>query len=268
MAEAEVFVVTVAAADAELAADALWAAGAAAVEERDDLEAGTVTLVSDVAPAVAGAGWRIERAVLADGLDGWRPHARSWRAGRFVVHPPWIPRTEEGAAGDVVLEIDPGRAFGSGSHPTTRLALEALGGIVPVEGRGVVDVGCGSGVLAVAAARLGAAAVDAFDIDAEAVAATTANAGRNGVGDVVRAATGSLDRASGAYDVVLANIGLGALVELAPAIESALGAGGTVLLTGVLEADAPRLAAAYAGCEPESSASADGWARLVLRRRQ
>ena len=254
--------------DVEVAADALWAAGAAAVEERAGPTSSAATLVADVAPTALRRGWTVEHDDVDDGLDAWREHARAWTAGPFVVRPPWV--SSERQSGDAAgrdLVIDPGHTFGSGSHPTTRLALEALAAVVG-PGAAVLDVGCGSGVLAVAAARLGAGRVDAVDVDPAAREATAANASANAVAVrvlTVERITGSEDVA-GPYDVVVANIGAAVLCELAAPLA---GVAPTYVLTGFLATQADGVAGAYAataGCaEAARTEDEEGWVALVLR---
>lgn len=249
--------VRVPAAEAELAADALFAGGASAVEERAGGD-GTVTLIGDGDPGPVPAHWEVrEVPVIDDGLDAWRPHARAWRAGRVVVQPPWAAPLGDPRDDDVVVLIDPGRAFGSGSHPSTRGMLVALAGLVP-PARSVLDVGCGSGVLAVAAARLGAARVVGVDVDPAAREATAANAVRNEAG--VEVAGAEVGAAHGPFDVAVANIGASTLIELAPA----LGRLAPVLvLGGVLEEDVARVVAAYR-TPLGAVAVEEGWATIVL----
>jgi ribosomal protein L11 methyltransferase len=271
--------------DADPVSGLMWEAGVAGVEERRcpgeelvELRAGVPTEhAAAVAAALRGAGERLRGGtdvvvVPVEGdadVDRWRDHARPWRAGgRFVVVPAWQERPDWIGADDVVLDIDPGRAFGSGAHPTTRMCLTELERLVGPE-LAVADIGCGSGVLAVAAARRGAVRVAAIDVDPEAVRATTENAERNGVEHAV-CATGapasSLEPA--AYDVVVANIGVGTLVELAPTLGRAVGAEGTIVLSGFLCCQADVVLAAF---EAEGFALAgtladDDWRTLLLRR--
>ena len=265
--------------DAELAADALRQAGAAAVEERavpgGMLLVGAFADGGDPAPllaAVAGR-WPAE-AVPVDpraALDAWRPYARAVTAGRVTVRAPWVPPdpspSDAGAgalgAGAIELVVDPGRAFGSGSHASTRLALAALGDVVR-GGERVVDVGCGSGVLAVAALALGAAGALATDVDPEALAATRANAERNGVADRLRVVPALADIPPGEADVVVANILAPVLVELAPAVTALLASGGTLVLSGFLTARRPGVVAAYPALEERATAAEDGWSAVVL----
>jgi ribosomal protein L11 methyltransferase len=278
--------VTVPAAEADLAADVLWQAGAAAIEERAGPGGGDVVLVAarggDPAGDPAGAGdpgpllaavagrWPAE-AVAVDldaALDAWRAFARPVRAGRLVVRPPWVDPGPGGAAGpdDVVVEIDPGRAFGSGSHPSTHLALTALDRLV-AGGERVLDVGCGSGVLAVAALALGADSAVAVDVDPHALAATRANAQRNGVAGALTVSGIVGGTAEGAHDLVLANLLLPTQLALAPVVAGAVAPGGTLVVSGVLVGQRAPVVAAYgaAGLTPVTEADEDGWLALTLR---
>lgn len=261
--------------EAELAADALWQAGAAAIEERPD-ELVAATADADPAPLLAAVAGRWPAAVEAvdvdAALDAWREHARPVVIGRrLVVHPPWAPPAPEDAAGRCAVVIDPARAFGHGAHPSTRLVLAALDDLVR-GGERVLDLGCGSGVLAIAALALGAAAAVGVDGDPAAVAATVDNARRNGVADrltVVEGDAGSGDGDAGAagYDLVVANMLLPHLVELAPVVGRALAPGGIAVVSGVLDGQRDRLAAAYgaAGLAPLAWAGEGGWLALTLR---
>jgi ribosomal protein L11 methyltransferase len=172
-----------------------------------------------------------------------------------VIHPAWTdpPPVEPG---DLVVEIDPGRVFGHGGHPTTRLLLEDLAERL-VGGERVLDVGCGSGVLSVAAALLGAGEVVGIDIDPDAVTVTHENAARNGV--EVTVSTTPLHEIDGRYDLVLANIGADVLIDLAPELQRV---GGTLLLSGVLAERAGEVAASYAGTA--TVRELDGWVAIVV----
>jgi ribosomal protein L11 methyltransferase len=253
--------------EAELAADALWQARPSAVSELA-LADGRVRLVADVADLEAlDERWPV--VVLdVDGeehLDAWRAWAVPMRAGRrILLQPAWLPLVDAGPA-DVVVSIDPGRSFGSGSHPSTRLVLALLEDLID-GGERVLDVGCGSGVLAIAACRLGAASAAAVDVDPAAIDATAANAAANGVADRVVAVQGDAAATAGSFDVVVANIGLRVLQAEAPAIVERVRVGGLLVLAGLLVEQADTVAAAFGGCR-ERERRVDGeWVALVLRR--
>jgi ribosomal protein L11 methyltransferase len=258
---------------AELAVDVLWQAGPSAVSEVD-LGAGRVRLTADVAdPArLDGLPAACEVTVLdLDGdayLDVWRAWARPVRAGRhLVLHPAWLPLPAEGAPGtadDVTLLLDPGRAFGSGSHPTTRLVLGAIEALLAA-GDEVLDAGTGSGVLAVAAARLGASAVVATDIDPAAVAATTANAAGNGVAGRIDVSTRPLATVPGEFDLVVANIGASVLRDLASDLAARVRPGGHLVLSGLLERQVDGVLERVPGFTEVERHTEDGWVAVVLR---
>jgi ribosomal protein L11 methyltransferase len=170
-----------------------------------------------------------------DWADAWKEHFPVLRVGRrIVIRPTW--RTHDAAPDDVVLALDPGMAFGTGLHPTTRLclaAVEALADRGGLTGQRVLDVGCGSGILAIAAARLGAREVLGVDTDPIAIESTEANAERNNAAGVVRASAGSLPSGQRAWDVVLANLIASLLVTLAPALRDELTPGGALVASGI-----------------------------------
>jgi len=172
------------------------------------------------------------------------------------------------AAGDpdaVRIELDPGLAFGTGTHPTTALCLEWLDG-QDVSGRQVVDYGCGSGILAIAAAKLGASDVRAVDIDPQALLATRDNAQRNAVLECITV-TADPRLAAASADLVLANILAGPLVELAPSFARATRPGGRIALSGLLAGQAETVTAAYRPWfDIGPAAMRDGWALLAGRR--
>lgn len=264
--------------DADLVSGLLWGAGVAGVEERpcpgDDLVELRAGVPVEQAPAVTDAVSGLAAVVVepVDGdadLDRWREFARPWRAGgRFVVVPAWQRAPSWVGADDVVLSIDPGRAFGSGAHPTTRMCLSELERLVEPQAA-VADIGCGSGVLAVAAAVQGAALVAAIDIDPEAVRATAENAARNGVAGIVAPSeTRVSELEPGAYDLVVANIAASTLVELAPALVRAVADDGTLIVSGILEGQVPAVLAAFEGrgFELGGTVADDDWRTLLVRR--
>jgi ribosomal protein L11 methyltransferase len=170
-----------------------------------------------------------------DWAQAWKRHFPVLRVGRrVVIRPTW--RRHRRAPDDVVLALDPGMAFGTGLHPTTRLCLARLEELADrglIDGRRLLDVGCGSGILSVAAARFGAASVLSVDTDPIAIEATTANARCNRVTRRVVARHGSLPTAAGPFDVVLANLIASVLVELAPLIRDELAPGGALIASGI-----------------------------------
>ena len=171
-----------------------------------------------------------------DRAHDWKQHFGIVRIGsRLVIKPTWEAFTPQ--AGDAVVTLDPGMAFGTGTHGTTRLCLEALAGLF--EGaappRRVLDVGTGSGILAIAAAALGAEELLACDIDAEACRTARENVAANGVADRVEVTPRALEELPADFDVVLANILAEENIRLADALVSRLAPGGTLVLSGILE---------------------------------
>ena len=185
----------------------------------------------------------------ADWADAWKAYFPVLRIGRrIVIRPTW--RRHRRAADDVVLALDPGMAFGTGLHPTTRLCLAALEDLADrgrLAGTRVLDVGCGSGILAIAALKLGAATALGVDTDPIAIEATMANARRNAVVRRLRAREGSLPSGAPPSDVVLANLIAGLLVPLAPALRAELVVGGTLLASGIFVDREGEVAAAFDG---------------------
>lgn len=192
----------------------------------------------------------VDRAPVEPGWeDRWREFHRPVSIGRLWVGPPWEPVP----AGAAAVVIDPGRAFGTGAHPTTRLCLELL---QELETGSVLDVGCGSGVLAIAAARLGFDPVVAVDVDPAAVAATRRNAGRNGVRVVAERVE---DRSPlPPARIALANISLDVVRALPARLDV-----DAIVSSGYLAAERPQLDG-YVSVERRAL---DGWAADVHERR-
>jgi ribosomal protein L11 methyltransferase len=187
----------------------------------------------------------------------WREGVEPVRVGNLRIAPPW-----KAQAGDVVIE--PAQAFGTGHHETTAGSLAALQD-VELDGRRVLDVGTGSGVLAIAAARLGAHRVVAVDIDPEAVRAAAANAARNGVAIDIRA--GSLEAAPEAFDVVIANLDTATLHDLASGLADRLTPAGTLVASGVARERLDDAVAALRGAGLQIQVrTGPEWAVLVARR--
>ena len=178
-------------------------------------------------------------------------------SGRLWIVPSWHQAPDPQA---INLVLDPGMAFGTGSHPTTRLCLEWLERTV-TPGVAILDYGCGSGILAIAAAKLGAAEVLGVDIDVQAVSAARSNAERN---DVVARFDDSAKDIEGQFDIVVANILSNPLKALAPAICSHVRAGGQLALSGILVEQTDDLIASYAPYLALHVADTrDGWVCLA-----
>ncbi len=271
--------VTVPPDDADLVSAELFELGAQGVEERDastmvrgDDEAG-VTLVAsfgtDVEAEEARAALadrydaRIEHVVGDRWADEWKRFFKPIHVGRLWVRPSWEPVSP--APGEVVLTLDPGRAFGSGLHETTQLVMrEVERGIRG--GEAILDVGCGSGILGIAGLLLGASRVVALDVDPVAVDVTRENARVNDVEARVDASTRDVSDEPGRYPWVLANIEARVLVPLAPAIAKTVAPGGTLVLSGILVGQEDEVRAAYGELEELGRPTMGEWVALVLRR--
>jgi len=178
---------------------------------------------------------------------------------RLWVGPSWHEPPQGVAA---VVRLDPGLAFGTGSHASTRLALEFLARTIQ-GGERLLDYGCGSGILAIAAAKLGAAAVDAVDLDPQALEATAANARANQA--AVRALAPE-ELPALRYDVVVSNILAQPLMLLAPLLAARTAPGGKIALSGILETQAAEVARAYSDAFRIQASVQEGWALLEGRR--
>ena len=255
--------------DPELSADRLWQSGATAVELGSSVVRAsfpTPDAARLVAAELPGA-----RVVEVDPAwrDAWRAHAGPVEVGAgLVVVPAW--RDVQLPSGRLVLRIDPGDSFGSGSHPSTRLVLGALERRPPAPGTVVLDAGSGSGILSVAAARLGAGSVVAVDIDPAAVRATEVNAAANGVADRVHASATPVaelaDQAEsgGPFDLAMVNVTAGVHAELGPAVVGLVRPGGRILLAGLLEGQWRHVARAYHPAQMVDRSVLDGWEGFEL----
>ena len=208
-----------------------------------------------------------------DWANAWKDYFHVTHIGkRLVIRPSWREYTPKD--GEVVLEIDPGMAFGTGIHPTTRMCLEQLEQYVQ-PGMHVIDVGTGSGILALAAAKLGASSIYCIDNSTVAVESATANAAINGLSDRIEVVLGLLDEAearrmAGQFDMVLVNILAHIIGGMASELAQVLKPGGLLLASGIIEAkrpDAERPLRA-AGLEFIDSTMTDDWVVMVMRKRE
>jgi ribosomal protein L11 methyltransferase len=258
--------------DAELAADRLWAAGARAVEEVE-LGASRIGLRTVIAADDAVSLERLGS--LPDGwVIGWveadDEPARTWRSfarpvevgSELVLRPAWCRTVGDGR---LEIAIEPGGSFGLGDHPTTRLSAAATLRVVRA-GDDVLDVGCGSGVLGIVAARRDARRVVGIDIAEAAVEATLDNAARNGVAGTVTASSTPIEALDGSFDVVLANVLAPTLIAMAPDLHRLLADDGVLVVSGILAARHEHVVEALEPLRVVRVDTLDSWAAIELRR--
>ncbi|BBT79245.1 MULTISPECIES: 50S ribosomal protein L11 methyltransferase [Aeromonas] len=227
---------------------------------------------TDPAPTIAffqqifgeNVGYKVEQLEDKDWVREWMDHFHPMQFGeRLWICPSWrdVPNPDA-----VNVMLDPGLAFGTGTHPTTALCLQWLDGL-DLTGKTVVDFGCGSGILGIAALKLGAARVIGIDIDPQAIQASHDNAERNGVAGQIELYLPADQPQDVEADVVVANILAGPLRELAPLIAGHGKAGSLMALSGVLESQAPELEAIYGQWfEMDPTAVKEEWCRLSGRK--
>lgn len=276
---------------------ALFELGAQGVEQRDDQTlargpgAGKVTLVGAFADRAsadsaiealteldAELSPRLEEVVGDAWRDAWKEHFAPFPlTPTITVAPPWAPYTPS-RADERVLELEPGRAFGTGLHATTSLVAEILHRrAAELAGATVLDVGTGSGILALVALLYGAERAVAIDIDPDVIEVVRENAARNGLGDRVTAEAGTIDAVTRVFPWVLANIEARVLVPIAPDLARALAPGGSLILSGVLEREHDAVVERYATLprrlvhagttrrsEPQGSGPGDSWVAIAL----
>jgi ribosomal protein L11 methyltransferase len=259
----------------------LFELGATGVEERDagtlakSTAAGSVTLVAsfeiraeadEAIAALADEKPRYEEIVGDAWRDAWKEHYRPFAiAPGVIVRPPW--EAYEAKAGEHVLELEPGRAFGTGLHETTRLVARGLSAhAASLAGATVLDIGCGSGVLALIALVLGAKDAVCIDIDAESIEVTKENAERNGLSPRIDASTTDLGAVTLISPIVLANIEAKVLIPLATEIKRHVAPGGLLFLSGILVPQREDVRAAYAEFELLDAPALGEWTLLTLRR--
>lgn len=262
--------------DAELASDELWGLGVVAIEERTlDEQPDVVELWTSLGDDVdldelRARGWPnhwTARLVSVDETvaDTWREFARVIEIEPdLFVRPRWVPFDAPGDA--IVVHIEPGSTFGMGDHPTTVLSTRALRRVV-TPGVTVLDVGCGSGVLAIAACRFGAARAVGIDISPAAVPTTIDNARANAVDERITVSTDPLAQvvADGdTFDVVVANILAPTLVALADDLRASLRPGGTLIISGILADAHQHVLDALAPLRVVGTDSLDGWVAVTL----
>ena len=261
-----VLVVRVGTDDVEACSDWLFQLGARAIEERNDPEVALVAGFATDREALAARDllnnrWACRLEEVPDERewrDQWLHHVEPIEVGRFLIHAPWHAIDDSGGQH---ISIDPGRAFGSGDHPTTRMAITALSDHVQPGDR-VLDVGCGTGILSIIAARLGATAVTAIDLNNDIAAAARANIEANGVAHIVQVAEHPLELIETSFDIVVANIVIG---DLRPLLARLIERTRRVLIiSGMLEEQLDDLVA-EADAVAVERLTLDGWSAATLR---
>lgn len=248
--------------DPEIVVATLWAAGALGVWDRGgELVAWFPARDVDVP---AGGTWAVEDD--RDWQAEWKASVSPVTAGSFCIVPTWLADGHVPDDGERTIVLDPGRAFGSGHHATTTQCLELLEAL-DLTGRTVIDVGTGTGILAIGASLLGATDVLAVDVDEDAVEVTVDNATLNGV--VLDARLGSADLVESTYDVVLANLITDTVVALAGQLTARVRPGGVLIASGIADERRGRAVDALVAAgmsEPHDVRSRDGWTAFAARR--
>jgi ribosomal protein L11 methyltransferase len=217
--------------------------------------------------ADAGARVDLSPADATDWSEAWKSRVRAHRLGGLVISPPWLAHEHDPAT---TIVIDPGMAFGTGEHATTRGVVRLMQGVVR-PGDVVADLGAGSAVLAIAAAKLGASRVAAIELDPDAIENAEENVERNGVRHAVTVIEGDAGVLVGLVapvQLVLANIISSALVELWPAIDAAVAPGGRAIVSGILQEERTAMVAALAslGWAPLAEDAEDVWWSALVGR--
>ncbi len=283
--------VDVQAADADEGSASLFELGANGVELRDDQTLlrgpgdGKVTLVGSFAAredadeaiaalAADGLSPRLEEIVGDAWRDAWKAHFAPFSlTSRITVVPPWV-KYARGRDDEIVLELEPGRAFGTGLHATTSLVASVLDArAAELAGTRVLDVGTGSGILSLAALLYGASSALAIDVDADVIPVVRENAERNGLSSRVEASAARIEDITSAYPWVLANIEARVLDPMAPELARVLAPGGFLVLSGILGSERERMITRYTtldrrlalvSAEEKGDAAGDSWVVLVF----
>ncbi len=272
--------VDVSADDADVMSATLFELGAEGVEERDATTlvkgaAGLVTLVGSfashdeareaISAIDATMNPRLEEIVGDAWRDAWKEHFRPFAiTTSIVIRPPWEAYAEK--PGEEVLVLEPGRAFGTGLHETTSLVAGALETRKnELVGKTVLDVGCGSGILALVALTLGAQRARAIDVDADAALVAQENATRNGLDERLDADSSPIESIGGTYPVVVANIEARVLIPMMPELTKRVARGGLLVLSGILAPQKDDVCQAYASFTLEDAPAKGEWVALVLR---
>tara|TARA_B100000809_G_scaffold24473_1_gene21404 strand:- start:49 stop:939 length:891 start_codon:yes stop_codon:yes gene_type:complete len=205
-----------------------------------------------------------------DWMNSWKSHFRILRIGkRLVIKPTWLELDETSKPDDIVIELDPGIAFGTGYHPTTDTCMQAMEQHI-TSGMAVLDLGTGSGILAITAMKLGAGMVTALDIDSQAVSAARRNFKRTGISKQVRLGQGSVPHPTapaGGFDLAVANISARGVADRCPFILTALKPGALFIASGLLETQKPEVANAMEplGFTLVSEWPQEEWVTLLYR---
>ena len=262
------FRVTVPEADEDLASALLWEAGTAGIEVTTAPGGHAVLLayfdeeasLGRIRESIPGAAVEAVPVPQVDWVARFREGFRAFRVGRFLIAPPWDRTPADGER----LEIDPGRAFGTGTHESTRLCLAALETLSRHRALGrVIDIGTGTGILALAAVRLGASLVVATDTDPEALASAGAHAELNDAHIRLVRADGPRPFRPGRLDLVVANLTAPLLAMYADGIASLRAPDGALVLSGLLDTELETVRRAYDGCGSPEVLRDAGWAALV-----
>ena len=211
-----------------------------------------------------GFKYELQEVPEEDWMEVFRSQHKTVRiSNRLVIRPTWCDPT-----GDHEVVLDPGLAFGTGSHPTTRMCLVLLDKVVGNQApASMFDLGTGSGILAIAGAFLGIEDTLAVDIDETAVDVATRNVKSNGVNGRVRVAEGGIDRAEGLYETITANLSASLLKKLAPDVSRHLAPGGSLIISGLLEAEEGEVTDAFTSCglSVERIMNEKAWMAALLR---